>query len=303
MFDHFVLDMAWSPDGRCLLSCAYDGTVAFFEFEQDEFGQVVPAAEKNMMLERYGVKRQGLIIPESPLQLEYEQPKKAASKPLVSATPVSHKSNGVHAPAPPVPSSVDSPLTQAVPAVSGISTLSRNSSATPDLPPAVSSPQPLQKETRLKDGRKRITPMLVRELSTGAPTLAGSTAFGTADAVAGSATEGAMDLQTDIDSQMGVAPSPDENVPPPSSQSASDLVRLLKRKAIEAASPIMGSPTKPPPIKKAHNHGSRKERHGSMDEQDDMVCLCLICCLSCFNVISLLRICAARMPAFYLRPP
>ncbi len=40
-FKQGVVDLAWTPDGRSLLACSTDGTVACFQFDAAELGQAV----------------------------------------------------------------------------------------------------------------------------------------------------------------------------------------------------------------------------------------------------------------------
>lgn len=38
LFSQGVVDMAWTPDGYCLLACSSDGTVAALQFDRKELG-------------------------------------------------------------------------------------------------------------------------------------------------------------------------------------------------------------------------------------------------------------------------
>lgn len=44
-FSAGVTDVAWTPDGRTLLACSFDGTVGAFHFEANELGKPVPDIE------------------------------------------------------------------------------------------------------------------------------------------------------------------------------------------------------------------------------------------------------------------
>lgn len=39
LFNQSVVDMAWTPDGYCLLACSTDGTVAVLHFDKEELGE------------------------------------------------------------------------------------------------------------------------------------------------------------------------------------------------------------------------------------------------------------------------
>ncbi len=41
-FKQGIVDLAWAPDGRTLLACSTDGTVACFQFGAAELGEAVP---------------------------------------------------------------------------------------------------------------------------------------------------------------------------------------------------------------------------------------------------------------------
>ena len=46
-FKQGVVDLAWAPDGRTLLACSTDGTVACFQFDSAELGEAVPQEARN----------------------------------------------------------------------------------------------------------------------------------------------------------------------------------------------------------------------------------------------------------------
>ena len=130
IFDHAVLDLSWTADGSRLLACSYDGTVAYMEFSKDEMNNVLPSHERERLLEKYGLRRKGIVIPESSGQLDLE----AVAKRLEADR---HLSDSVFG----------------------------KSSAT-----RIETPTPLiqskgQTETKTKEGRKRITPQFIRTLA------------------------------------------------------------------------------------------------------------------------------------------
>ena len=54
-FSNQVLDVAWTPDGRSLLACSADKSVACFQFEESELGPVATAGEMaEVMTSLYG---------------------------------------------------------------------------------------------------------------------------------------------------------------------------------------------------------------------------------------------------------
>lgn len=41
LFKQSVVDMAWTPDGYCLLACSTDGTVAAIQLDKEELGDPI----------------------------------------------------------------------------------------------------------------------------------------------------------------------------------------------------------------------------------------------------------------------
>jgi WD40 repeat protein len=50
LFDHAVMDLAWSADGRCLYAASYDGTIAIIKMEPSVVGTVVSVGEQDDLL-------------------------------------------------------------------------------------------------------------------------------------------------------------------------------------------------------------------------------------------------------------
>jgi protein HIRA/HIR1 len=152
-FTGSVLDITWGGDGYTLMCCSLDGTVAFFQFEQNELGLTVDAAEKQSILTAlYGDAKfhtgSKIIVPESSAQLEREKPAaQEAAAPDQSATepPVNVLATRPKAAQPSVAPDL-APGTQ------------HQSTAEPTAPAPV--PVFRQLETR-KDGKRRIAPQLM----------------------------------------------------------------------------------------------------------------------------------------------
>eukprot|EP01102_Stenamoeba_stenopodia_P009772 TRINITY_DN2897_c0_g1_i2.p1 TRINITY_DN2897_c0_g1~~TRINITY_DN2897_c0_g1_i2.p1 ORF type:complete len:740 (-),score=152.32 TRINITY_DN2897_c0_g1_i2:777-2996(-) len=135
-FQDIILDLSWAGDGRTLVACSMDGTVAYVEFTSDEIG--VPMSkerQRKVMSESYGIqyrdgKARSLFsksaLIESPDQLLFETSKLNSSKTTNSSSLV--------------PEVVSSSAPQNA-----------------NLPQALSE----QKETRTSDGRRRIQPVVL----------------------------------------------------------------------------------------------------------------------------------------------
>jgi len=73
-----ISDLCWSPEGTSLFISSYDGSITVCIFEEGDLGKPLPLEENIQFLARYGHDRHGILLPESPAQLELE--KKAQEK-------------------------------------------------------------------------------------------------------------------------------------------------------------------------------------------------------------------------------
>ena len=65
IFEGSVMDMAWTADGMGLLSCSYDGTICYMEFDESEFGTLTSKSDLDKTLNKYGNHGTKNLIPES----------------------------------------------------------------------------------------------------------------------------------------------------------------------------------------------------------------------------------------------
>ncbi|KAH8550148.1 WD40-repeat-containing domain protein [Umbelopsis sp. PMI_123] len=72
VFQNNIYDLAWSPDGRYVVACSQDGTVAFLQLDE-ELGTPIEDDEMIQLLSKYGYKRKAVTLPEAPEQLELEE--------------------------------------------------------------------------------------------------------------------------------------------------------------------------------------------------------------------------------------
>jgi protein HIRA/HIR1 len=178
--------MAWTPNGRTLVACSYDGTIASFTFGAKVLGQPIPSDQKEEMMSKYGYTRlkkdQG--IPEFPEQLACED----------GATHPDHRINeytivtGATGATGSQSSTAETALvaTGTAPAVPCSVAQSKSDDAT-HLPGAQSITEPeaptaqvvkaKQVTTVTKDGKRRVQPMFLRTVTSPASSLATS-AFG-----------------------------------------------------------------------------------------------------------------------------
>lgn len=143
MFEAEVLDLAWSTDGYTFVACSTDGQIMYIKFTPEELGDVVPLTETNVLFKEHwrrfgGGQANGATPPEYPAQLRAASANATA---LVEPVPTSIMETPTPTPVPAVP--------QAVHLLSG---------PTPPADPAVLA---AQNETRVKGGKRRITPVAI----------------------------------------------------------------------------------------------------------------------------------------------
>jgi len=75
MFDDSIMDISWSHDGKTLLCCSWDGTVAYLGFEENELGYCFNSYEKQeLIMKIYG--KTGInkpLVIENPAMLTAQQ--------------------------------------------------------------------------------------------------------------------------------------------------------------------------------------------------------------------------------------
>jgi protein HIRA/HIR1 len=172
LFTEDVLDLSWASDGATLLACSMDGSVACVRLEPHEIGVPLPHEEQaDRLASLYGhdhgaAANGGAACSSAPvphsaqmLLLEGASPVRSLSRGLAAAAPAqppAHRRVGlscpVHAGHPPMPATppADSANRRAG-SVGGW--------AAPEFSPE--QVIRLQRETKTKDGRRRITPVAV----------------------------------------------------------------------------------------------------------------------------------------------
>jgi protein HIRA/HIR1 len=68
-----ISDLCWSPEGMSLFVSSYDGSITVCIFEEGDLGKPLPIEDNVQFLVRYGHDRHGILLPESPAQLELEK--------------------------------------------------------------------------------------------------------------------------------------------------------------------------------------------------------------------------------------
>jgi len=166
LFNHSVMDVSWSESGFQLLVCSWDGTVAYADFTAEELGRPMSEEEKEKFHKQvYGISISSSksnfasAIIENPEMLKIQQRHVMKQQTLANI-------NKPAAPPPPLISSTGTPTKQESSAVNGTPSKSPPSGSYLTSPVTKSPADPInvrerQLETRTKDGRRRITPLLV----------------------------------------------------------------------------------------------------------------------------------------------
>ncbi|XP_054287675.1 protein HIRA homolog [Macrosteles quadrilineatus] len=135
LFSRPVLDLSWSTSGLQLMACSLDGTVAYFEFTEEELGRPLTVEEKNALYEKTYGKSFASSQPTSAGLLE--NPSLVMSKKSVPESQVAVAKVATT----PAPAPAPAPM------------------AEPILPPVPVNKK--QIETRTSDGKRRITPVFI----------------------------------------------------------------------------------------------------------------------------------------------
>lgn len=148
-----VCDLAWGPDGLKLYAASLDGTVLLVEFSKGDLGEVMDKDEVTQSLLRYGSSTNDMNIPESAEQLRVAE----------SVTNDDDKMDTTEDPEKkePAPPTIPNPVTLSTPVPTASSTTTPLPATEPAPAPQVNVLPVKQKTSVTKDGRKRITPVLV----------------------------------------------------------------------------------------------------------------------------------------------
>lgn len=165
LFSNSVLDISWSQEGNQLLVCSWDGTVAYIDFTGEEIGMPISPDERNLWHQKlYGKslsgpgsqqRQSGATLVEDPEVLKAQEQYSKAQQQQRTASTLSKEVNGV-APSASTATS-NAPTSSANSVVRPINTNSNSSRPLPH----IKGPTDKQIETRMPDGRRRITPLFI----------------------------------------------------------------------------------------------------------------------------------------------
>ncbi|XP_065828482.1 protein HIRA-like isoform X2 [Oscarella lobularis] len=175
IFKQSIIDLSWNSSGYELMLCSLDGTVAYIEFTQDELGRPITNDEKDdFFIENYGYAvgkdgGGGQKLIENPDILGLQLPSSltkttttALSQPIQAAASQNSVAPPSQPPPPPPPPATAFSASSFSGTVKGIAVASSTHQNSPV--------KEKQKETKTKDGRRRITPVALGMRSiTGSP--------------------------------------------------------------------------------------------------------------------------------------
>ncbi|XP_048582113.1 protein HIRA isoform X2 [Nematostella vectensis] len=167
LFNHSIMDVSWSQSGFELLVCSWDGSIAYANFTSEELGKAMSQEEKDKFHKQvYGIsisssrsKFTSSII-ENPEMLKIQQRHIMKQQTLAST-------NKPDVPPPPlVPTGMPTKQQSSGAAVPGSSSsqLGFPGGSQSNSSPCKMNILEQQRETRTKDGRRRITPVLVAQM-------------------------------------------------------------------------------------------------------------------------------------------
>jgi len=180
-----ISDLAWTPDGQTLFAASLDGGILAVKFEVGELGWVAKAEENDKALQKYGVSRKGMGISEDVDGLHLEnnskegelQGAKSRMGALMGdfqdpqkATPTAAATNGIKTPKNGETNGTTKPAQEA----------EKEKPATETAEQAAKRIEELKSRVTItKDGKKRITPLLVSSSGSGQSSLPQSQLVGT----------------------------------------------------------------------------------------------------------------------------
>ncbi|KAK9464578.1 TUP1-like enhancer of split-domain-containing protein [Lipomyces arxii] len=154
MAEKAITDLAWAPDGQRLFASSLDGSILVCVFEEGDLGYIILAEENEKQLAKYGGGRETMNFPESVDQLALEE---LSAKNELEGSKIRIENSMKSASGMDISSAAASkPITVNV----TVKDTSENSSPAQPLE-APSSQRLTQKVSITKEGRKRVTPLLL----------------------------------------------------------------------------------------------------------------------------------------------
>lgn len=174
LFSNSVLDISWSQEGTQLLVCSWDGTVAYIDFTEEEIGRPISPEERNMWHQKlYGKslsgpgsqqRPSGSTLIEDPevlrAQEQYSRQQQQQQQKVAAST--TKEVNGVASTgaSPAASNAATSNAATGNAANSVVRPVNTNSNSSRPMP-HIKGPIDKQIETRMPDGRRRITPLFI----------------------------------------------------------------------------------------------------------------------------------------------
>ena len=170
-----ISDLAWSPDGLTLFASSLDGSIVALNFERGELGFIVPWAENDKALQKFGVGRRGVGVVEDVNALRLEEISKAGELKGAEGRMGALMGDASSAPVPTLNGNANASSSTAVKVDSTPSVTNGGPAQQPPAPPADPDSSKIeamkQRVTITKEGKKRVAPLLVSSSGTGLSSL------------------------------------------------------------------------------------------------------------------------------------
>lgn len=174
-----MTDLAWAPNGETIFVTSLDGSILALVFEPEELGHVLPWSENEKVLAKYGSSRRAGIIENTDALLLEESSKNSELQGVQGRMGALMGDGGAVGP----------PITNGNAATPSDPPLTNGASTTqpapPAEPPADERVEKLKQRVTMKNGKKRIAPMLVSSSSSVGPSSLPQTQLIAANTTAG----------------------------------------------------------------------------------------------------------------------
>ena len=161
-----ISDLAWAPNGETLFVTSLDGSILTLLFEPGELGYPAPLSENEKALAKYGSGRRAGII-EGTDALLLEESSKHSELQGVQGRMGALMGDSSAVQPPPITNGTTA--TPSAPPTNSLTTTAAAQPPAPSEPPADERVERLKQRVTIKNGKKRIAPMLVSSSSGAGP--------------------------------------------------------------------------------------------------------------------------------------
>lgn len=177
-----ISDLAWAPNGETLFVTSLDGSILALVFEPGELGYPASLAENEKALAKYGAGRRAGIIEGTDALLLEESSKNSELQDVQGRMGALMGDSSAAQPPPIINGTTPTPN---APLTNGSATTSAAQPSAPPEPPTDERVERLKQRVTMKNGKKRIAPMLVSSSSGVGPSSLPQTQLISANTTAG----------------------------------------------------------------------------------------------------------------------